>query len=500
MKLSGKALARAVLVTAAGTGLVVGATRLPASWALRPDAAASAVESPAAAALLTASSVVCAGSELMGARGVDDVAQGGSVLAATAPARLLGGVEHSAKPGAVRIAPLTSGKALASARTKQRGSAVSFDYRGPHAVAVTGTESLAAGLVAMQQWAVSSDTMRGLVSSACGEATSDAWLLAGGGDPGRQERLLLANPGANPVTVDVELHGAAGVVDSPNGGDIVVPPKSRVNFLVDAISGSEATPAVHISTRGGLVRAVLNDTWLDGSRPAGSDDTGPTAPPSTHQVIPAVPVDGTARVRVAVPGDQEAVVQTRALTAEGPKALPSRGVTRVAGGAVADIDLTGLPDGSYAVEVKADVPVVAAASVSRRAALDEVGDFAWSPSTRPASTLLGMAIPQHQPEVPETPAWSLSITASQNDVVAEIALVTEKGTVTSQRLTVGSDTVVDVDIPARAASLWVRRLSGGELRGAVITQIPASPSPLITVTPLAEPVLEATASRVVPLP
>jgi hypothetical protein len=500
MRLSGRSVARAALVAAAGAGLVLGATRLPASWAMRTGADASADASSAVAPALTGASVVCPGSELMGARGVDDVLLGGSVVAATAPARALAGLELSAKPGAVRIAPLASGRAASSSVTKKRGAALSYDYSGPRAVMVTGTQSLSAGLVAGQQWAVSSDTVRGLVSSACGEATSDAWLLAGGGDPGRQERLLLANPSSNPVTVDVELHGAKGVVDSPNGGDIVVPPRSRVNFLVDAISGSEPTPAVHISTRGGLVRAVLNDTWLDGARAAGSDDAGPTAPPSTHQVIPAVPVDGTGRVRVGVPGDQEAVVQTRALTVEGPKALPSGGVRRVAGGAVADIDLTGLPNGFYAIEVKSDVPVVAGASVSRRTAPDEVGDFAWIPSARPAPRLLGMAVPEHQPGVPGTPARSLALTASGDDVVAEVLVATEKGATTSQRTTVSSDTVAEVKLPAGTASVWVRRLSGGELRGAVVTQIPAQPSPFITVTSLAEPVLEATASRVVPLP
>jgi hypothetical protein len=78
--------------------------------------------------------------------------------------------------------------------------------------------------------------------------------------------------------------------------------------------------------------------------------------------------------------------------------------------------------------------------------------------------------------------------------------VSQKGVATGQRMTVSSDTVAEVKLPAGTASVWVRRLSGGELRGAVVTQIPAVPSPFITVTSLAEPVLESTASRVVPLP
>jgi hypothetical protein len=499
MRVRARGVARAVVATLVGAGLVVGATRLPGSWAVR---AARDVRtgSPAGTPVLSTAAVVCPGSELVGASGVEDIPIGGTVSAAAAPGGLLGGLEVSASPGVLTIASLTTTKATALATGKRRGAAFSAGYRGTRAIAVTGTDSMAAGLVATQQWAATRDTVRGLASTTCGEPTSDAWLVAGGGDAGRQERLVLANPGANPVSVDIELHGTSGVVDSPNGRDVVVPPRSRTTFLVDAVSGSEAAPAVHISTRGGLVTPILNDTWLDGSRAAGSDDTGPTAPPSTRQVVPAVPIDGTASLRIAVPGDQEAVVQARALTVEGPKALPAHGVTRVAGGAVVDIDLTGLPDQLYALDVDADVPIVAAASVARRAAPDAVGDFAWCPSARPASDLLGVATPPHQQGVSGLPERTLSLTASRDDVVAEVAMVTASGSATDKRVAVSEDAVASLAIAADTASVWVRRLSGGELRGAVVSQIPASPSPLVTVTSLAEPRLEATAFSVVSLP
>ena len=95
-------------------------------------------------------------------------------------------------------------------------------------------------------------------------------------------------PGGNPVTVDATLHGPDGAVSSPNGKGILVPAHGRASFLLDSISGDLASPVVHVVAEGGVVGAVVNDTWLDGTRAGGSDDALPAAAPSRDQVIPAV--------------------------------------------------------------------------------------------------------------------------------------------------------------------------------------------------------------------
>ena len=159
--------------------------------------------------------------------------------------------------------------------------------------------------------------------AACGQPSAEAWLAAGGGAAGRQERLVLTNPGDNAVTVDLTLHGAKGPVVSPNGKGVVVPSQGRTTVLLDSISGTEPSPVVHVVAQGGVVHAVLNDHWLDGTIAAGSDDVVATAAPSRDQVIPAVAVGAKGGVlRIAVPGDGEAVVQARVLTPSGPRALP----------------------------------------------------------------------------------------------------------------------------------------------------------------------------------
>ena len=64
------------------------------------------------------------------------------------------------------------------------------------------------------------------------------WLLGGGAQPGRRERVVLTNPGPNPVTVDLSVLGTRGPVPSPNGRGIVVAPYGRTVVLLDAIAGT----------------------------------------------------------------------------------------------------------------------------------------------------------------------------------------------------------------------------------------------------------------------
>src|SRR6185436_9592728 len=112
--------------------------------------------------------------------------------------------------------------------------------------------------------------------------------------------------------------------------------------------------------------------------------------PAREQVMVGLPIDGRATLRVAVPGDVEAVVQARVLTLAGPRGLPADAVTRVAGHSTRDIDLSALPPGAYGVQVRADVPVVASAVADRRGPPGTPSDLAWSGASPPIRTLAGM--------------------------------------------------------------------------------------------------------------
>jgi hypothetical protein len=349
---------------------------------------------------------------------------------------------------------------------------------------------MAPGIAATQGWLVPSGDQRSLGSAPCQQAGAEFWILAGGGAPGRQERLVLTNPGGNPVSVDVTLHGGDGPVASSNGKGVVVPAHGRAAVLLDSISGDLGSPAVHVVAQGGLVSAVVNDLWLDGTRAGGSDDATPSAAPSRVQVVPAVPVEGRAILRVAVPGSGEAVVQARVLTAQGPRALPSGAVVRVDGGSVADIDLSRLPAATVGIQVRADVPVVAAA-LTYRVKGSAPGDLAWSASTEGLAGVAGL--PLDSPGAGSTPlSRNLWLTVTGDSAAVQVVTVDARGAVRSQTAQVPPDTTSAVPV-AGATSVWVRRLSGaGEVHAGVVSWVNDAQGTLFTSTPLRDSALRTT--------
>lgn len=488
-------LVRTVLAGGVGAGLVYAAMQAPGAVALGPSSNADTSRDGGTTTVRT-SALVCPGPELKGLAGLPDLPVGVTVSAAAAPERALTGLALPRADGAFSIGALAGGSALG--QSGSRGVVASAPLGRPEAAVVRGSQSLAPGLAATQAWLVGSGDHRSLGVAACGRPSADAWLLAGAGAAGRQERLVLTNPGDNPVTVDVTLHGAKGPVSSPNGKGVVVPSKGRTTVLLDSISGTEGSPAVHVVAQGGLVHAVVNDYWLDGSISAGSDDVSAAASPSRSQVVAALPVNGVAGLRVVVPGDGEAVVQARALTPTGPRALPSGGVSRVPGGTVRDISLTGMPAGTYGLQVRADVPVVAAGVVQRRTAMTAPGDFAWSSSTAPITGVAGMPLPGSSLGAPVSSSLTLASTGAQANV--EVVTTDATGTATSRRLTLQADTATSLDL-AGAATVWVHRLAGkGELRAGVVASATDAKGELISVVPLSDSALRTTTVGLLEVP
>ncbi|MDU0312680.1 DUF5719 family protein [Phycicoccus sp. M110.8] len=483
------ALVRTALVAAAGAGVVLAATQHDGAFAIGSGARTTS-PAPASAAVRDAS-LLCPGPELRGVPGLDDESVPVGVAAVTAPDRLLGSTRPLGAGGRVSLRTMPGGAAQGSPAT-QRGASTSATVGASAGVQVRATQNLAPGLAAAQSWLEPSGDRRALSVTGCGDPGSDLWLLAGGGAPGRQERLVLTNPGGNPVSVDVTLHGDKGPVASPGGSGLVVPAHGRTAFLLDSISSDLADPAVHVVAHGGVVGAVVADTWLDGTRAAGSDDAVPSAAPSREQVVPAVSVNGRATLRVVVPGRDEAVVQARVLTKDGPRALPAGGVVRVDGGAVHDIDLSGLPSGSVALQVRADHPVVAAAMVVRDAP-GKPGDLAWTSSTPAISAVAGMPLakPAGAPDG-FVLHRTLLLTATGAPAGVEVVTVDGSGTATSNRVSVAADSTTTVDVTA-ASSVWVHRVSGsGAVRAGVVSWGNDSCGTLISSTPLRDATLRST--------
>src|SRR5690606_40895347 len=101
------------------------------------------------------------------------------------------------------------------------------------------------------------------------------------------------------------------------------------------------------------------------------------------------------------------------LTADGPARIDND-VTVVGAGHVSDIDLAGLPEGTHALEVTSDEPVVAAVEVEQRTTEDGASDMAWVPATAPVARLAGAVLPRAGIEEPKIETGArLSLASSE---------------------------------------------------------------------------------------
>lgn len=370
----------------------------------------------------------------------------GSVSAHDAPGEVLEGlVAAGDEPGSIAIDPLAADPAAEDASATPPSGPLTIREDGLDGpVRVRATQDRAPGVVAGQSFVAEGDRATGLAALPCSVPTADAWLVSGGAEQGRQERLVLTNPGGNAVSVRIEALGAEGEES------VVVPPREKTVVLLDAIGGTDTPQAVHVTSSGGLVVPTIVDHHLDGLTPAGVETSVPTVRPSTRQVIPAV-VDGDAHgMVIGVPGQSDAVVQVRSLSEDGSH---SATVETLPAGRAVDIDLPDVP-GVHSWLVESDEPVVAAAHLTRKGA-DGTRDMAWSVATRPVGTLGGAALPTGPGE---EVSRRVAIAADEDPAEAEV-LTRRDGRVSTEEVSIEAGHSVTVDIGA-AEAVWVRPTSG----------------------------------------
>lgn len=436
---------RIVLAGGVAAGLVLGVSRVGATPAAEPPSGAG----ERVAATLTTS--FCPGNPFAGAdQGAPEDDLDGGVRAHAAPSEVLEGlIRPSGEPGSITVEELTGPPVDRQTGAPESGpTSEAVDDLSARSVRVRGTAERAPGLVATQAFTAAGQQVRGLAAVPCGVPTADAWLVAGGGEKGRQERLVLTNPGGNPVNVRLDVVGTDSGEGETTDRSVVVPAHGRSVVLLDAIGGTQDPQAVHVTTTGGLVVPVIADHHLDGLVPAGVETTGPTAAPAKRLVLPGTASASARGLVVAVPGDRDAVVQVRRLS-DGP----SRGVevATVPAGEVTDITLPETP-GTRGWLVEADEPVVAAAHTTTQ---DSRGrsDMAWSVAT-PAFGGLGAAM------LPPTSGLRRLIQVSAADGPAEVEVhLLQDGELRTEGLDLEQERVGEVDA-GEATAVWVRPISG----------------------------------------
>ncbi|WP_375388532.1 DUF5719 family protein [uncultured Amnibacterium sp.] len=248
------------------------------------------------------------------------------------------------------------------------------DVKGGTAPRVLSAPAAAkAGAIAgAQVEQVTTGDAAGLAATACTAPRSDLWFAAGATTTGRTTVLTLANASAVPAQVRVRVWSEQGPVDAASISDLVVPAEGRRAVSLAGVAPSAGGVVVRVTSSGGLVGAALEQRTVRGLESGGVDLVGPTAAPTTAQVVPGVRVAGAAAVataaraddsadlatvvRVLVPGRVAADVTITATPDAGGQAVTVG--RRVAAGVVTDFPVPGLADGTYTVRVAADRPLV----------------------------------------------------------------------------------------------------------------------------------------------
>ena len=252
---------------------------------------------------------------------------------------------------------------------------------------------------------------------------------------------------------------------------------------------------MHVRSDGGGIQASLTDTWVAGSTALGAETTVPAASPATVQVVPGVVVDrsGATSVRVAVPGDQDAVVRLSVLNRDGLVPWTGTSVLSVAAGTVGELPLTGLAAGTYAVAVRSDVPVVSSA-FARIGRGRAPGELSWSPAATGVDTLGGAAFASVR-----SVARTLHLVSTGGNSTAQVMTVID-GTARTRSVNLLADRVTTVPLDD-ATSVWVRRITGsGELRGTVVSSSGSGAARMLSAMPLEESTVTSEVSRAFPLP
>jgi hypothetical protein len=466
-------IVRVASVALVAAALAVGATRVSGSVQLA-TAGERAGMPESSSVLVDEATLVCPGQQRLGAVGLRDV-QGTVSVAAAAPDE---GVVEGAPSGGSGSVQLSLGAASTGlAQASSAGTPATADVSTPEVVVAEARGSLAPGLVATQVWRHTGDDDRGLAVTPCQRPSSDVWLVGGGAGASRTERVVVSNPGANAVSVSVEVLGRAGRVEGTADRSVSIPPLTRQVISLDAIAPDETSPVVHVVATGGVVSAILDDQWILGATGRGIDDSSRAASPGTDLVVPGVDTVGRIWLRLANPGDTEALAQVRLLGATGAVQPAELRAVRVPAGSTLDVPVTATAVSG--IGVRSDHPLVAAAWTERRATTgDQMGDFAWTPATPAVRGVAGVLLPGL-----DGTTKRLLLTAGSASTTVKVWLG-RAGTSKPSTVTVAPDSTTVVDA-GDATAVWVKPVTGN-LRAAVSVAGQDAGVPFYSVAPLVD--------------
>ena len=437
-----------------------------------------------------------------------------------APTNTLRGTDVGAMESATAIVPAKGDGAAKSAT--YAGRSIPTDTATSMSTAEGGILTLAPadGRVANAVGAVTTLTkngdLRGLTAAPCTQPSAMSWIVGGSIAAGSSAELRLVNPGVTPATAKVTLYGSIGRLSLPSNGEITVPAGGSSSLALETKGSQDPRIAVSVEADGGSVVPTLVTESLDGETPAGTDVITPGAAPATDLVIPGVEIvepaaqgevadaktgadsSDTPAVRIINPGAAPATVSVTMLGKDGARPLSGAQSVTIDAGSVFDIQLAGVPAGTYGVQVTSNTPVGAAARMvrsggeypARSKAL--VHDQAWAQAALPGAADSGLLA------VPRATSLSSAVTVANSGETTSVTLSSLDGS-WKQDVKVAKGASVVVEVPAEvsalrlnaagqesssgtsrtssglAAAAIVTAQAGGDLAGTLISTVPAQP-------------------------
>ena len=437
-----------------------------------------------------------------------------------APTNTLRGTDVGAMESTTAIVPAKGAGSAESAtyagRSIPTDTATSMSTAEGGILTLAPADDRVANAVGAVTTLTKSGDLRGLTAAPCTQPSAMSWIVGGSIAAGSSAELRLVNPGVTPATAKVTLYGSIGRLSLPSNGEITVPAGGSSSLALETKGSQDPRIAVSVEADGGSVVPTLVTESLDGETPAGTDVITPGATPATDLVIPGVEITEPATqgevpdaktgadssdnpaVRIVNPGAAPATVSVTMLGKDGARPLSGAQSVTIDAGSVFDIQLAGVPAGTYGVQVTSNTPVGAAVRMvrsggeypARSKAL--VHDQAWAQAALPGAADSGLLA------VPRAASLSSAVTVANSGETTSVTLSSLDGS-WKQDVKVAKGASVVVEVPAEvsalrlnaagqesssgtsrtssglAAAAIVTAQAGGDLAGTLISTVPAQP-------------------------
>lgn len=248
--------------------------------------------------------------------------------------------------------------------------------------AVPGADGVA-GLAAASSARLQDEDLAGFAADGCRPSLFESWLVGGDTTTGTADLVVVSNPGDVTAIVDITVYGAGEPTIPPGGSDVLVPAQTQRVIPLSGIAGGEESPVLRLTATGAPVRASLQSSLTRTLVPGGIDQQSAVQATSLRPVVPGLVVTSPSTpaatevptiARILSPeADGEATVTVTAVGASTPAIEPS--TVPLGAGIPTELELSGLPAGTYTVWIESSVPAVAA--VWQTTGFGAGADFAW---------------------------------------------------------------------------------------------------------------------------